>query len=193
MSRPYSLMIDPGHGGKDPGAVNKRLGVKEKDIVLEIGLLTRRYAMREDYLYMPYMTRSCDKFVSLQGRCEKAKLYGVQAFLSIHTNARPSRGKYGIEIEAWCFPGSKRGRQFAQTIIDYLKLHLSEMVPFYSRGVKEGRFVVLRDTPMPAVLVELGFLSDNEEAVFLQDKDNQRLFARALADGSEYFLEGGGL
>jgi len=110
MSRPYSLMIDPGHGGKDPGAVNKRLGEKEKDIVLEIGLLTRRYAMREDYLYMPYMTRSCDKFVSLQGRCEKAKLYGVQAFLSIHTNARPSRGKYGIEIEAWCFPGSKRGR-----------------------------------------------------------------------------------
>lgn len=193
MSRPYALMIDPGHGGKDPGAVNERLRVNEKDIVLAVGLLTRRCAIRGDYLYMPYMTRDEDVFVGLQERCEKAKFQEVQAFLSIHTNARPARGKYGLEIEAWCYRGSKRGRGLAQTMIDYLSIHLSELIPFYSRGVKEGGFYVLRKTPMPAVLVELGFLSDNEEAVFLQDKDTQKKMALALAEGAEYFLEGGDL
>jgi len=186
-------MIDPGHGGKEPGAVNKHHGLNEKDIVLSVGLLTRRFAIKGDYLYMPYMTRDDDYFVSLQERCDTAKLMGAQAFMSIHTNARPLRGKHGIELEVWCYPGSRRGREFAKTVIDFLEVQLSERIPFYSRGVKERAFYVLRHTPMPAVLVELGFLSDNEEAIFLNDRENQKIISWALADGAEYFLEGGEL
>jgi len=191
MPRPYRVLIDPGHGGKDPGALNKKLGIKEKDIVLSIGNIMQSFVIRNDYLFKPYMTREEDVFISLKERCEMAKYLRVNVFLSIHTNARPMKGKYGIEIEAWCFPGSKKGRGFAQTLIDYLKISLTEMIPFYDRGVKEKAFYVLKHTPMTAALVELGFISDNEEALFLDDRDTQNKMAIALADGCEYFLEGG--
>lgn len=191
MSRPYAMMIDPGHGGRDPGAISRSLGIKEKDITLNIGLLMRRCAMRGDYLYMPYITRNNDYYVSLQGRCDKAKLYGVQAFLSLHCNARERKGKAGIEIEIYHFKGSKRGLGLAEIVLDHVFDAISKSVDCFNRGVKEKNFYVLAKTPMPAALIELGFITDDEEALFFNEKKHQRTIAKSLAEGVEYFLEGG--
>lgn len=193
MSRPYGAFIDPGHGGRDPGAVNKSLGIKEKDINLNIGLLMRRCVIRGDYLYMPFITRDDDYYVSLQARCDKAKLYGVQAFLSIHCNARERKGKSGIELEIYHARGSKRGAQLAEIVLEHVFDATSKLIDCFNRGVKEKNFYVLAHTPMPAALIELGFITDDEEARFLNERKNQRTIAKALSEGVEYFLEGGSL
>lgn len=192
MSRPYRLCLDPGHGGKDPGAVNKDLGIQEKKINLAVGLLMRGYIYTGDYLFDAYMTRHKDEFISLRDRCGKALSWKAHAFLSIHTNARPMRGKPGVEIETYHYPGSKKGEEFADIVQEALIKDIGEIFKVIDRGVKGGKYYVLKHTKMPAVLVELGFLSDNEEALFLSNINNQEKIAKSLCEAAEHFLEGGG-
>ena len=190
--RPYRLCIDPGHGGKDPGAVNKELGIQEKKINLAVALLMRGYIYTGDYLFDAYMTRHKDEFISLRDRCGKALAWKTNAFLSIHTNARPMRGKHGVEIEVFHYPGSKKAEEFARIALGILLRDVAEVFKVIDRGVREGKYYVLKHTKMPAILVELGFLSDNEEALFLSTIDNQKLMATSLCEAAEHFLEGGG-
>jgi len=190
-NRPYRLIIDPGHGGGDSGAVNKRLGIKEKDINLSVALLMRRSCWTGDYLFRAYMTRRKDEFVSLRDRCKKAAVWKANAFMSIHTNARPMRGKPGIEIEIFHCPGSKKGREFANITLGILLGEVRKATKVISRGVKEKTFYVLKHTTMPAILVELGFISDDEEALFLNETINQKMMAKALLEPAELFFEGG--
>jgi len=192
-NRPYSICIDPGHGGKDPGAVNKNLEIMEKDINLSVALKMRRECWTGDYLFSCYMIRHTDEFVSLDRRCKKADFFKVNAFLSIHTNARPMRGKPGLEIEIFHCPGSKFGKNFAGIAMEHLLSDVAEIGKVINRGVKEKAFYVLRNTSMTAILVELGFLSDPEEAIFLNKKANQKVMAKSLAESCEIFLEGGGI
>ena len=189
---PYRLCIDPGHGGKDPGAVNKELNILEKKINLAVALLMRGYAFAGDYLFDAYMTRHKDEFISLRDRCGKASSWKTNAFLSIHTNARPMRGKPGVEIETYHYPGSKKGEQFAGIIQESLIGDVGKIFDVIDRGVKPGKYYVLKHTKMPAVLVELGFLSDNEEALFLSAIANQKIIATSLCEAAETYLEGGG-
>jgi len=190
--RPYRLCIDPGHGGKDPGAVNKDLGIQEKKINLAVALLMRGYIYTGDYLFDAYMTRHQDYFVSLRDRCGKALAWETNAFLSIHTNARPMRGRPGVEIETYHYPGSKKGEEFAAIAQENLISDIAKIFKVIDRGVKAGKYYVLKHTKMPAILVELGFLSDNEEALFLSAVANQEVMARSLCEAAETFLEGGG-
>jgi len=190
--RPYRLCIDPGHGGKDPGAVNKELDIQEKKINLAVALLMRGYIFTGDYLIDAYMTRHKDEFISLRDRCGKASSWKAHAFMSIHTNARPMRGKPGIEIEVYHYPNSKKGKDFANITLGMLLGDVGKIFKVINRGVKEGTYYVLKHTKMPAILVELGFLSDNEEAMFLSGIDNQEVMAKSLCEVAELFLEGGG-
>lgn len=190
--RPYKLMIDPGHGGRDPGTVNKELGIMEKDINLRVSQLMHKIIVQGDYLYEPFVTRREDVYVSLFNRALASSLWNVDAFLSIHCNSRPRPGKHGLEIESYHFPGSKLGTEYAQHLTYYLIDALKDEIECFDRGAKPARFYVLRKTKMPAALIELGFLCDNEEALFLNKKKNQRIVAKALAEASEHFLEGGG-
>lgn len=191
--RPYKLTIDPGHGGRDPGAVNTELGIMEKDINLGVSQLMRKIIAQGDYLYESFATRCEDVYVSLGDRVLASSIWGVDAFLSIHCNSRPRPGKHGLEIEAYHFPGSKLGAEYAQHLTDYLADALKDEIECFNRGAKLARFYVLRKTKMPAALIELGFLCDKEEALFLNKKKNQRIIANALVEASEHFLEGGGI
>lgn len=190
-NRQYRLCIDPGHGGKDPGAVNKNLKILEKDINLSVALIMRRYCWKGDYLFSSYMTRRKDEFLSLADRCKKADFFKVNAFMSIHTNARPMRGKPGIEIEIFHCPGSIKAREFANITLGLLLKEVRKATKVISRGVKEKAFYVLKHTSMPAILVELGFISDDEEAEFLNKLINQKMIAKALLEPAELFFEGG--
>lgn len=190
--RPYRVMIDPGHGGSDIGAMSKGLDlIREKDITLSVAKIMRNIVFRGDFLFDTYTTRRRDEFISLQARCEKAKSWGAHAFLSIHCNARYARGKEGIEIEVFHNPGSKAGREYANLTLGCLLCEVMKKTKAISRGVKTKGFYVLRNTHCPAILAELGFLTDPEEAKFLADRRNQRTFAYALSEATELFLEGG--
>jgi len=192
------VMLDPGHGGHRPGGVNKRFGLKEKDIVLKVA----EYAMNElvdNYpRIIPFLTRKGDVHVSLPDRCEQANYREVDIFVSIHTNARVLKGRYGIEIETFYCRGSGRGRTLASIIQKNL---LSEQTPIRTidRGVKIGEvwskrkqkkvpYYVLRNTAMPSVLVELGFLSDDEEAVVLNNPWHQGAMGKSIAQSIDEFF-----
>jgi len=194
-----TVMLDPGHGGHKPGGVNKELGLKEKDIVLKVAQHVVA-ELEDNYPHIiPSLTRSGDIHVSLPERCRMANRKEVDIFVSIHTNARPMKGVYGIEIETFYCRGSGKGKELARIIQKNL---LSEQTPIKTidRGVKIGEvwskkkqkmvpYYVLRNTAMPAVLVELGFLSDFEEAVILSSPVHQKTMGRTLAQSIDEFFE----
>ena len=202
------LIVDPGHGGRLPGAISKCGRWREKDINLGVGrYLTRKVSDRsfkEKLNLITFSTRSMDNHSSLSDRCmfanESVRAYGPpkSVFVSIHTNARPLRGRHGVEFETYYHKGSVEGWKLASRILEeLLKLHTLD-IPIIDRGVKVGErmgkdktmkpFYVLRHTSMTAVLVELGFISDEEEAVILSQPENQERMAKAILDGVVKYL-----
>ena len=188
------VIIDAGHGGRDPGAVNEELDIKEKDITLAVARLCKRYIARYDLKLIPYYTRGSDEFVGLKERCERANNLEGEAFVSIHCNARPAPGVYGVETEVFHLPNSIHGKDLAQAMLDRVvdalhNLTVGTDMKVINRGIKTANFYVLKHTAMPAALVELGFISDKEEALFLAKVENQRQMAKAIVHGfSDYFL-----
>ena len=183
------VVIDPGHGGSDPGAVSNN--VLEKDVNLGVALKLRKYVIQGDYPFLPFLTRNSDCFISLQKRCDIANEAKASLFVSLHCNARPMRGKEGIEIETYYYPGSYVGETVASVLFNFLFVEISDKYKCIPRGIKQKAFYVLRHTICPAVLVEMGFLTDPEEAAWLKQSLNQQLLARALVEGIKISLEGG--
>jgi N-acetylmuramoyl-L-alanine amidase len=164
------VVIDPGHGGKDPGAVAS--GLNEKDLNLEISLeLLRILNERQS---KAALTRSEDVYLSLEQRCEMALNLKADRFLSIHCNAASDQSATGIEV--FHAPVSDPGEIFA------LALH-QELTKLgrVDRGVKPAGYFVLKHTRMPACLVECGFITNPEEAEWL--KNHIPEIAQALARG----------
>jgi len=196
----WSIVIDPGHGGKHPGAVNKTYGYMEKNINLHVAEFMMSYIDEHVPELVVFSTRRSDRTVSLSDRCKLANTGNTDAFISIHTNARVLKGRYGLEIETFHFRGSEEGEELAYCIQDTLfNRSMAFGVPVIDRGVKIGQrrgsdgelkdFYVLRETHMTACLVELGFLSDDEEAQILIRPENQEIMAKAIVDGIVQWLE----
>lgn len=194
------VMLDPGHGGHKPGGINKELGFKEKDIVLEVANHVAN-ELEDNYPnIISSLTRKGDIHVSLPERCGLANRKEVDIFVSIHTNARVMKGVHGIEIETFYSRGSREGKRLASIIQKNL---LSEKTPIETidRKVKIGEvwskkkqkkvpYYVLRNTAMPAVLVELGFLSDFEEAIVLTSPVHQESMGKSIAQSiGEFFAQ----
>ena len=145
----HTIVIDPGHGGKDPGAVYA--GYKEKDIVLPIALYLGGFLSNmANCIY----TRTADVYVPLRDRVFIANNVKADMFISIHVNASPKHNARGEEI--WIYPGSIKSAKLADSIATFI----DEIAPGKFRGVKEGKFYVLRKTKMPAVLIEVGFIDN---------------------------------
>ena len=172
------ICIDPGHGGKDPGAVGH--GVREKDVVLEVAI---ELGMLLEHAGCDVMlTRIDDVFLELGDRADIANRLGADAFISVHANASTSAQAEGIET--FHFRGSRRGQALASAVQSAL---VTAFCPpngrHKSRGVKDAGFAVLRQTEMPSALVECEFVSHPEQARFLADAKNQRALAVAIARG----------
>jgi len=184
--RPYSVMVDPGHGGRDPGAISNDFGYREKDINLALAQLFRRCVSKGDFLFKVYLTRNRDKFVPLNERAEKANKKGVNLFISFHCNSFSDPDVKGVEIfydKAW-----EQSKVLAAEIYTYL---LIIMAGHDGRGIKEADFCVLRNTNMPSVLIEFEFLSNPEQAEYLNSIENQRKLVNTLASSIEFLLEEG--
>lgn len=173
------IAIDPGHGGKDPGAVAN--GVQEKDIVLSVG------SRLEDKLEAAgaevVMTRSNDNFVELKERANIANRANADSFVSIHANAVYSSSVVGQET--FYYPGSEEGEELAEAI----QSELIKAVGSKDRGTKDANFSVLRNTAMPASLVELGFVTNEQEAELMKTSDFQNKAATAIYKGIEKYHE----
>ncbi len=169
---PYSIMLDAGHGGKDPGAVYK--GRQEKDDTLRLTLAVGEI-LQNNGLDVEY-TRTTDVYETPYEKAMEANNAGVDFFVSIHRNSFPTDNEVmGVETLVYDLSGIKY--EMAQDIADQL-----ETVGFVNLGVKaRPNLVVLKRTKMPAVLVEAGFInSDVDNQLF---DDNFEDIAQAIARG----------
>ncbi len=177
MKKPVIVVIDPGHGGEDNGAVWSY--AEEDDINLSVA-----YLLRCELRYRGYearLTRERDKYVSLSERVQFAETVQADLFLSIHCDAYHKVTARGMSTHI--YPNcSQRTRDLAESIQAVL---ISRFPAHINRGIRQSNFYVLRKTTMPAVLIECEFLSNPETRKFLREPENQLGLAQAIASGMD--------
>lgn len=174
------VCIDPGHGGTDPGAVGQN-GAKEKDVVLQIGLMVKAALERNGIDVV--MTREKDivsgKLV-IADRCRIANNAGVDYLVSIHANADGDRDdKTGFGTETWAYSTTSAGYPLAKAV----QRELIAANGLTDRGVKAKAWDILKGTKAPAILVETAFINNSAEERLLTDVAFQQLTAEAIAKG----------
>jgi N-acetylmuramoyl-L-alanine amidase len=221
-----SIVIDPGHGGKDPGALGIG-GIKEKEIVLTIAQDVFQ-ELRKNGKEKIYFTRKDDRYVTLKERTDKTSSLirkGLNPiFVSIHGNISLNRNTDGLEVYSLSDKASdaealtvemaenagfsrndvEKTRSLSLIINDMLKdgirrqseelsksiaTELNKEAGTPIRGIKKANFYVLKYNSLPAVLVEVGFMSNPDEAKKLMDPDYQKKAAKGIAEGIRDFLE----
>ncbi|MDT9027479.1 N-acetylmuramoyl-L-alanine amidase [Rossellomorea yichunensis] len=170
------IVLDPGHGGKDPGATGN--GLQEKQLTLTIASKVRAL-LEEQYIVEAILTRTTDVYVGLSERAQFANGLGADYFVSFHHNAGGGTG-----FESFIYPGTsgtESGRR--QDIVH------AEIMKFYAgfglrdRGQKEANFAVLRETAMPAILLENLFIDHAGDASYLKNYTFIQGLSQALASG----------
>ena len=210
-----TIVIDPGHGGKAPGAVSQ-VG-QEKQIVLNLSKVLRDVLVKKGYNVQ--LTRATDVFIPLRKRTQFATDQKADLFISIHTNASTARSAAGIETYYLALASDESARLTAmrenagakysmkeldalvgrilkeskstesRRLAQLIQTQLTSEKQVRDRGVKHAPFVVLIGTKVPAVLVEVGFISNPKEGKKLTTKVYQRQLATAIAAGIEQYIK----
>ena len=217
------VIIDPGHGGKDPGALGRN-GMHEKDIVLDIAQRLSR--VLKEYGVQTVLTRSTDKFIPLEKRAALTENSQADLFISIHANANKSRSLSGFEVYSISPEVSDYKRALSSAKNDSLdmskaslvssslslKAILWDMIYTYNRGesiqlskdickaigdsvdtriigVKNANYCVLRGACVPAILVEVGFISNSKEEQFLNSPGYRQKLAEGLKAGIQNYAK----
>ncbi len=213
-----TIVIDPGHGGKDPGAIGKFYKLKEKDIALDVAKRLKRSLSGAGIKV--YLTRSRDVFIPLWKRVDFANKKGANLFISIHANASWYRKAKGFEVYylsdatddnakalaaaenavvkfengsmdrynmdtnaiAWDLKFTEN-RIESKELANYLTKAVKGKISLRKNPVKGARFLVLKNTEMPAILVEVGFVSNRKEEALLRTSSHRDKIAQRLARG----------
>src|SRR5690606_1537612 len=169
------VFLDPGHGGSDPGAVGN--GLREKDLTLAIAKATEKYLKNYEGVSIK-LSRTGDTYPSLSARAKAANDWGADYFVSIHINAGEGRG---TGFESYIFNGtvSSKTKEYQK------KVHQTIVAGtgWTDRGMKRANFAVLRETKMPALLTENGFIDRKEDAAKLKDSKFIDLLGKLHAEG----------
>ena len=182
----FVIVVDAGHGGHDPGATQN--GVKEKDINLQVAIKLNN-ALKEAG-YNTIMTRDTDEFVQLKDRAGIANNNNVDIFISLHCNSASAASATGIEV-LYCPPeGSslKKGDDYplAQLLMD----ELAKGTGAVKRGVKKRpELAVLNGTSMPAALIEMGFITNSQEAKNLQSDSYQNKIVESIVRAVNIYFQ----
>lgn len=185
------IIIDPGHGGIDPGKVSTT-GEEEKNINLEIAFYLKSYLQAQSYTV--YMTRETDKGLYLESASNKKtsdlnnriqfmKQYNADCFISIHQNSYPDPSVFGAQVFY------KNGEIESERLATHIQDTLFHINPENHRSCKGSNdYFLLKNATIPAVIVECGFLSNSEEAGKLTDASYQKQLAYYICLGiCKYF------
>jgi len=171
------IMIDPGHGGKDPGAVGN--GLQEKELTLDIAKRIKRILETEYTGVQVRLTRETDTYLDLSQRAKLANQWGADFFLSIHINAGGGTGWESYRYTA----ASSRTAAIHDTI--HAAVIAAVGAGIKDRGKKAANFAVLRETKMPALLTENMFIDHAQDAVLLKEPSFREKLARGHVLGLE--------
>ncbi|HBL15049.1 MAG TPA: N-acetylmuramoyl-L-alanine amidase [Cyanobacteria bacterium UBA11162] len=173
------VIVDPGHGGKDPGTIGIG-GVQEKNVILPISIEVAQ--ILEQQGVQAILTRSDDTFVSLEGRVQMAERANADLFVSIHANAISLSRPEVNGLETYYYSS---GQRLAQTVHN----SILQSVDVGNRGVRQARFYVLRRSSMPSILVEVGFLTGRDDSAKLANPTYRSQMAQAIARGILQYIQ----
>ena len=176
------ICIDPGHGGRDPGATGPT-GLTEKEVNLDIALRLRNKLQNAGYKVI--MTRDNDSYVSLEERVRIANTKGANLFISIHNNAWFFPTANGTETY-YCLYSPSMSKDFASLIHN----ETLNQINTRNRGVKTANFYVLKNTSMISALIEGAFISNTDEEGKLRDAQFRDKIATGIYNGITKFLSG---
>ena len=176
------IVVDPGHGGSDPGAVGAS-GIQEK--VINLAVAQRLVALLEEAGAEVIMTRKGDQSVTNLQRVEIANQAKGDIYISIHANAYANNESNGTETH-YCSENSYSSA--SRYLAHQLQSELVSALNLRDRGVKQNSYYILKNTKMPAALVEMAFLTNPEEEEILKSAEMQTKAALALYRGLEAFL-----
>ena len=184
----YDIVIDPGHGGSDPGAIGAS-GLKEKQITLEIGMRLKELLEKEGAKV--YMTRTTDKDVysanasdraELQARVNVAEKNNSDLFISLHINSSVKKNVGGFS--SYYYPKTDYDLKIAQAIQN----KFAKKFGVDNLGVRQANFYVVKRCSMPATLLEMCFISNPKEEKLMKGKWFQKKTARLIVEGvKDYF------
>ncbi|MEM9740038.1 MAG: N-acetylmuramoyl-L-alanine amidase [Pseudomonadota bacterium] len=216
----YLVVIDPGHGGKDPGAISSA-GLKEKDVVLSASLALKDI-LEETGRYRVRMTRADDRFIELGDRVSLAREWGADLFISIHADAARSpdvagasvytiseRGEGRIDRESernnWDIDVEEGVSDEVSGILETLTIRetksnsglfaelllpeLAKAGPVLRNTHRKAGFYVLLAPDVPAVLLEMGFLTNTADARRLEDARGRRASMEAVAEAIDTYFD----
>ena len=207
------IVIDPGHGGNDPGAIGRYLRVKEKEVVLKIAKMIKEQLQRKSKNFKVILTRDDDKFISLKERSLMANKLNANLFVSLHCNSSYNKSAKGTRTYIYSRVASSKDAEEAakfenrntgifefllndlkKNAYEYLSVEaagyiqhsLAKILRFKWHPTERAPFYVLANTNMPSVLVEVAFISNQDE----EKKSNSDYFCQQIADGiTEGILE----
>lgn len=173
-----TIVLDPGHGGKDPGSLGLD-GVKEKDVIMSV---TDEIASQlQNAGANVVLTRTGDYFLSLEERVEASHKNDADAFVSLHYNAFPVIGVQGMNTYYYSNGANHE-------LADSIHGSLAKNMELTDRGVSEGDFQVLRENSNPAVLLELGFITNPDDLLHIQSSAYKDNVANGITDGLKDYL-----
>lgn len=171
------VVLDAGHGGSDYGAI--REGINEKDITLDV---TQRIASNlKSKGYKVALTRGDDTFVSLQDRVTFSEEEEPEIFVSVHVNSAVATEPKGIETHYY--------HDYSNELAKVVHSHLAKDIDTKDRGLFKSKFYVINHTTVPAILCEIGFISNEEERNELVSDSRKQKTAKAIADGIIEYLK----
>ncbi|MCT8339023.1 N-acetylmuramoyl-L-alanine amidase family protein [Altibacter lentus] len=165
------IVIDVGHGGKDSGAIGVN-GIQEKDVVLNIANAILKLNDELDKPLEIYLTRYTDTLIFLSQRSKLAKALKADLFVSLHSNHSDNPNARGVEV--YVAGVTSKYSDDATWLAFLLQAALNKQLGYESRGVKFANFQVLRETidDCTSLLLELGFLSNEDEGKYISDFNN---------------------
>jgi N-acetylmuramoyl-L-alanine amidase len=176
------VVVDPGHGGPDPGAIGIG-GLREIDVVTPIAFRVAESLRRQGVEAV--LTREDDRDLGLEPRVQLANRLNATVFVSIHANSINLSRTDISGLETYYYGSGK-------TLAQIIHRSVLESTGIPDRGVRQARFYVLRRTTMPSVLVEVGFVTGAEDSARLRDPDYQNRMAEAIARGVLQYVRAGG-
>lgn len=224
-AKDFTVVIDAGHGGKDPGAVSANGKVYEKDVTLKVALMVGENITKNHPEVKVLYTRKTDVFVGLNDRARMANKADADLFISIHVNAAQNRSAKGAETYTLGIEEARTERNLeiakrengvillednhektyanfnpnsaeSYIIFEYMQsefvkesIHIAQYVQAnfandanrLDRGVRQAGFLVLNATSMPSILVELGYISNAEEAKYLASSTAQNHLSNCIS------------
>ena len=183
-----TIVIDAGHGGQDSGTQSlTKPPLYEKHFALNTALRLNEYLQQMGYNTV--MTRKRDVFIPLPDRSVLPDIVKADAFVSVHYNAAANRQATGIEVFYFRSKTDQKRREASKSMACHVLEQLISRTSMPNRGVKHGNYHVVRETHVPAILVEGGFMSNNADLKRIKDPRYLDQVARAIAEGLDLHMK----